>query len=69
MESKITAKIVFRSNSTKILNFWKSKECFVQYFFAVQLRLIEGPRGHFSHFWKTEKARICAISLAHIVSI
>ena len=39
MISKITAKIVFRSYSTKILNFWKLKKCFLQYFYAVQLRL------------------------------
>ena len=44
--SNITAKIHFRSNSTKRLNVRKLKECFVQYFFAVPPRLFWGPRGH-----------------------
>ena len=47
---KITTKVVFRSNSTKILIFWKLKKCFVQ-FFAVRWRVF--TEDHFEKCYIT----------------
>ena len=40
----------FRSKSTKIMNFRKLKECFVQFSSAVQWRPFRGSKGHLGSF-------------------
>ena len=48
----LSSKSFLRSISTKITNFRKLKECFVQYFLVVQMRLLWGSKGHLGSFWQ-----------------